>query len=465
MRAAPPPARATRRCRRRGSSGAAAGARPARGTRSWLPSGPAGKHPRASRRGVRRSESAIRRCPHPCPWFPSNHSGDRVAERVPRAGQERLGSLVADCEPAGDLAHRKPVDVLPLEHVAVVAGQRVERSLDDALQLFAPGARVRPVGIRGRERLEDRPRVRLVLEQHDARAATTGLPEVVGKHVAADLAEPGVQRRLAAIGLQPLERIAERLLDHVLRRLTVPVQARHREAVEPREEIVEQLPKRGLVAGADPASQCLVGVDDDEVSHVPFDAPGAGILRPAKDYGASRVQAITRPRPQQAQAKEHPMSALKRTVALAIAALLPAAAVAAGDGYTRDFPLAACEFTPWGGNAYFRLKPNRQLYLSNVRCVQENECDELEEVWITVLPETRLVEFDQGGQHFAVRTRVVQEFETADGEVDEISYNFFANCSNMNDVYYFGEEVFDGEGNPEDDAWIAGKDGARPGII
>jgi hypothetical protein len=159
------------------------------------------------------------------------------------------------------------------------------------------------------------------------------------------------------------------------------------------------------------------------------------------------------------------MSVLMRSVALSLAAAIPAAAMATGDGYTRDFPLAACDFEPWGGNAYFRLRTNRQLYLSNVRCVDEGECDELEEVWITVLPETRLVKFMHKGKELSVRTRVVQEFETADGEVDEISYNFFANCSPMNDVYYFGEEVFDGEGNPEDDAWIAGQDGARPGII
>jgi hypothetical protein len=151
---------------------------------------------------------------------------------------------------------------------------------------------------------------------------------------------------------------------------------------------------------------------------------------------------------------------------LALAALAPmAAAKAAGDGFTRQFPLSACDFKPSAGNPYFKLKPGRQLYLSNVRCVGDGDCDELEEVWITVLPETRVVKFIYGGHERAVRTRVVQEFETADGEVEEVSYNFFANCSPMNDVYYFGEEVFDGEGNPEDDAWLAGQDGARPGII
>lgn len=160
------------------------------------------------------------------------------------------------------------------------------------------------------------------------------------------------------------------------------------------------------------------------------------------------------------------MTALTRPLIWLAGALAPLVAMtAAADGFTRQFPLQACDFKPNGGNAFFRLKPGRQLYLSNVRCVGENECDELEEVWITVLPETRLVEFSQGGRSYAVRTRVVQEFETADGEVDEVSYNFFANCAPMNDVYYFGEEVFDGEGNPADDAWLAGVDGARPGII
>jgi hypothetical protein len=160
------------------------------------------------------------------------------------------------------------------------------------------------------------------------------------------------------------------------------------------------------------------------------------------------------------------MNTLTRPLIWLAGALAPLVAMpAAAEGFTRQFPLQACDFKPHGGNAFFRLKPGRQLYLSNVRCVGENECDELEEVWITVLPETRLVEFSQGGRSYAVRTRVVQEFETADGEVDEVSYNFFANCAPMNDVYYFGEEVFDGEGNPEDDAWLAGVDGARPGII
>jgi len=163
------------------------------------------------------------------------------------------------------------------------------------------------------------------------------------------------------------------------------------------------------------------------------------------------------------------MSIHKQIAGLLVVLLLPLAPAGAtggsDDGFTRKFPLASCKFKPWGGNAFFSLKVNRQLYLSNTRCVSSGECDELEEVWITVMPETRVVRFNVGRKEYAVRTRVVQEFETADGELEEISLNFFANCANMDDVYYFGEDVFDGDGNPEDDAWLAGRDGARPGII
>ncbi len=90
--------------------------------------------------------------------------------------------------------------------------------------------------------------------------------------------------------------------------------------------------------------------------------------------------------------------------------------------------------------------------------------DELEEVWITVLPETRVIDVHRRTARCAsVRTRVVQEFETADGEVEEISYNFFADCDPMNDVYYFGEEVFDGDGNPEARCLARGRRRRAPG--
>jgi len=159
------------------------------------------------------------------------------------------------------------------------------------------------------------------------------------------------------------------------------------------------------------------------------------------------------------------MTTRPRSLAAGLALLVPITAWAAGDGFTRDFPIANCAFKPTGGNAFFILKPNRQLYLSNVRCVAEGECDELEELWITMLPRTQLITFNQGRKSVTVRARVMEEYETEDSEVKEISRNYIADCNPMHDVYYFGEDVEDGDGNPLPDAWLAGRDGARPGIL
>jgi len=161
------------------------------------------------------------------------------------------------------------------------------------------------------------------------------------------------------------------------------------------------------------------------------------------------------------------MSALTRPAVLLLAALAPlGAAVGANpDGFTLQFPIAACDFESRGGNAFLKLQVNRQLYLSNKECKECVKEDGLVELWITILPETRLITFPYGGKLRTVRARVMEEYETEDGELEEISKNFVADCNPMHDVYYFGEDVFDGDGNPLGDAWLAGKDGAKPGIL
>jgi hypothetical protein len=136
--------------------------------------------------------------------------------------------------------------------------------------------------------------------------------------------------------------------------------------------------------------------------------------------------------------------------------------------FTTEFPVEDCRFRTQGANPYFRLKPGRQLYLNNQQCVATQECDELEELWITVTHERRRVRLDDDGEKRWVTTRVVEEVETADGELVEISRNFFAECAGTQDVYYFGEDVDiyeDGEVVSHDGAWLAGKNGAGPGII
>lgn len=161
------------------------------------------------------------------------------------------------------------------------------------------------------------------------------------------------------------------------------------------------------------------------------------------------------------------MSILKRPAVLLLAALAPLAAAMAANpgGFTNQFPIAACDFRSTGGNDFLRLQVNRQLYLSNKNCKECVKEEGLVELWITILPETRVIKFPYGGKMRTVRARVMEEYETADGELEEVSKNFVADCNPMHDVYYFGEDVFDGDGNPLPDAWLAGKNGARPGIL
>jgi hypothetical protein len=154
----------------------------------------------------------------------------------------------------------------------------------------------------------------------------------------------------------------------------------------------------------------------------------------------------------------------------ALCIVLSQAAVAGNSepAFTDEFPLEDCSFAPSGGNAFFDLTVGRQLYLSNQQCVASGKCDELEELWITVLDETREIVLTDDGRKRRIKTRVVEEMETADGELAEISRNFFATCRPSNDVYYFGEDVDiyeDGEIVSHDGQWLAGKQRAEPGII
>ncbi len=89
---------------------------------------------------------------------------------------------------------------------------------------------------------------------------------------------------------------------------------------------------------------------------------------------------------------------------------------------------------------------------------------------ITVLDETRRFEnLDIGGGVVTdVVTRIVEERETINGVLAEVSRNYFAICDRTNSVFYFGEDVDiyeDGVIVSHEGAWLAGVDGARPGII
>src|SRR5262245_1717368 len=150
-----------------------------------------------------------------------------------------------------------------------------------------------------------------------------------------------------------------------------------------------------------------------------LDGSVMAILRRPKDFRRSRIQVFKGSRK---PPMERVMTASSRFLPVLVAGLAPlAAGTAAGDSFTRQFPIASCNFKATGGNANFNLTPGRQLYLSNLRCVQDGDCDELDELWITMLPETKEITFDYAGKPRTVRARVMEEYETVDSELEEVS--------------------------------------------
>jgi len=138
----------------------------------------------------------------------------------------------------------------------------------------------------------------------------------------------------------------------------------------------------------------------------------------------------------------------------AILLVIPAFADAADDdGWQDNFPLETYTMTATGENRYWSLKPGRYVVLGSL------EADGSELVVISVLDETEMVD--------GIETRVIEEREYKDGELAEISRNFFAMAEETKDVFYFGEDVDyyeDGEIINHAGEWRAGRNNARPGL-
>ncbi|HSK79462.1 MAG TPA: hypothetical protein VLQ45_23615 [Thermoanaerobaculia bacterium] len=150
-------------------------------------------------------------------------------------------------------------------------------------------------------------------------------------------------------------------------------------------------------------------------------------------------------------------------LALALLAMTPFAPATAQE-FTTDFDVERCTFVSHGRqNPYFSLQPGDQVTLEG-----EDDGEEIE-VQITVKRGTRKITFTTPeGTRKTVRARVVEEKEWKDGELAEISRNWFARCIETNDVFYFGESVDfyeDGRIVGHEGSWQAGVDGAQPGII
>jgi hypothetical protein len=104
-----------------------------------------------------------------------------------------------------------------------------------------------------------------------------------------------------------------------------------------------------------------------------------------------------------------------------------------------------------GSGRYMILEPGYKLVLTDGR----------DTLTITVLNETKVVD--------GVKTRLVEERETKDGRLEEVSRNFFAFDEATDDIYYFGEDVdmYDAAGNVKnhEGSWLSGVNGARFGLL
>ena len=147
-------------------------------------------------------------------------------------------------------------------------------------------------------------------------------------------------------------------------------------------------------------------------------------------------------------------AALLGGVIMAIAWGAVGAADCSKGEFTQDFRTADCTFVSTGRMPFFVLEPGYWLELEG------EQRDGFHEVTITVLGDTELVN--------GVTTRVVEERERVDGELEEVSRNFFALCRETGSFFYFGESVDiyeDGEIVSHEGEWRAGTAGAKAGII
>jgi len=142
-------------------------------------------------------------------------------------------------------------------------------------------------------------------------------------------------------------------------------------------------------------------------------------------------------------------------IAVMFVSSTPASALKFGGGeehaFTTDFRIEECTFTNIGSNAFFNLIPDYRLILEGVEDKEEVVLQ------ITVLSDIEMVD--------GVATRVVEEREWHDGELAEVSRNFFAICEETGNAFYFGEDSVEYPSLDTAGSWRAGVNDAVAGVI
>ena len=128
----------------------------------------------------------------------------------------------------------------------------------------------------------------------------------------------------------------------------------------------------------------------------------------------------------------------------------PESAKSKQPGWRETFNVNKAVLAPTGTNAYLPIQPGNVLKLAHGN----------DRLTVSILPDTKTVD--------GVTTGVLEEREEKDGQLIEVSRNFFATDRNTGDVYYFGEDVDnykDGKIINHESAWLAGVKGARFGLM
>jgi hypothetical protein len=128
-----------------------------------------------------------------------------------------------------------------------------------------------------------------------------------------------------------------------------------------------------------------------------------------------------------------------------------AAAGGADDAWRQGFDVNKANLKPTGKNSCLPIQPGKLLKLRN---------PDGDTLTITILNDTKVVD--------GVTCGILEERETKNGKLIEVSRNYFATDPATQDVYYFGEDVDnykDGKIVNHESAWLAGEHGARFGLM
>jgi hypothetical protein len=121
--------------------------------------------------------------------------------------------------------------------------------------------------------------------------------------------------------------------------------------------------------------------------------------------------------------------------------------------YTESFDQENCHFTTSSIHTYFFLRPGYQSVFREV------EGKDTTEVTITVLKDTKAIG--------TTETRVIEERESVNGKLREVSKNYVAVCRESGSIFYFGEDVDNYKGDSivsHSGSWLAeGKN--KPGVM